>query len=69
MILSEDPNINQTQHIFVFIYCKKVEGGGGETGKKHVQILIMKDKILRLNFVLIPKIKRQLKSKTYIYTV
>lgn len=29
MILSEDPNINQTQHIFVFIYCKKVEGGGG----------------------------------------
>lgn len=39
-------------------------GEVGDEKEAHTNTLIIKDKILRLNSVLIPKVKRPLNSKT-----
>lgn len=43
----------------------------GEAGNKeaHTNTVIIKDKILQLNSIFIPKVKRQLKPKIYTYKV
>lgn len=56
---------SNTAH-FLYIYCNKGAVGDKEAG---TNTLIMKDKILWLKYVLISKVKRKLKSKTYIYMV
>lgn len=62
--MPEDPEIDQMQqytHISFFFIVRR--GRLGDKKEAHTNTLIIKDKILRLNSVLIPKVKRQLKSK------